>query len=790
MNKKIICRILGFLAVVGATLILNQACHAQQLLNVLFVGNSHTYYSDMPGQFRSITESDGQPTPNVSGSTFGGYTLSDHLNDSRTLSAIDDGWGASHIPWDFVVIQEHSAYPDMAEYDEYYRNEFQSAALGLYDRIKVHNPNAIVVIFETAAWNQTMWDDTYPPTSMGPESTQMITNVRKWCNNTAYTYIPENSVSVRKSDAIVSPVGDAWERNYNDPRGIMLHDAVDLFHPNPAGTYLGALVMYATMYNTAIGRISYTMGFDKATSDYLQEIARGGPIPVAHIKVKLDSPFNGPGNDWEHAWHRISDAVNIAYELDEVWVAKGVYNEKLSMKIGVAVKGGYSGVGDERNIAIYPTVINAGGTGYVVNGQNDALLDGFTLTGGTHGVYCYYASPSILNCTISDNTQYGVYCNNSSAEIKNNLIVRDVIGVHYTSGSPSIINNTIIANSSRGVSCAGGVSPTIANNILAYNGYGLHRFIGTPIISHNNVYSNTTGNYYPTTLSHPTDISADPLFADSLNNIYRLLPASPCVDAGDPTGAPSADMDGNLRPFDGNKNGTAIVDIGCYELYRIQTSSAGAKALPTGAYVEIDDYISTAEFSDRFYIQNPNKPWGIGVLGAISDPGKFVTVEGTMTTVDGEKMILASSITEGDTTNTPSPPCINFNALGGGTCGLQQGVKDYRKVKIDGVWQRSTDPISYGGANNIGLLVKVLGRVANPGAGFFYFDGACPFDDGDAAVKGVKVDWPYVEAMPSDGSFIEMTAISSCTIKGGTVVRLLRPVSVRVFWSVWTIPGQ
>jgi hypothetical protein len=72
------------------------------------------------------------------------------------------------------------------------------------------------------------------------------------------------------------------------------------------------------------------------------------------------------------------------------------------------------------------------------------------------------------------------------------------------------------------------------------------------------------------------NINADPKFVDSANGNLRLQSGSPCIDHGNNyedydmltpgfQPLPATDMDGNWRIADGNKDGTATVDMGTYE---------------------------------------------------------------------------------------------------------------------------------------------------------------------------------------------------------------------------------
>lgn len=122
------------------------------------------------------------------------------------------------------------------------------------------------------------------------------------------------------------------------------------------------------------------------------------------------------------------------------------------------------------------------------------------------------------------------------------------------STTASIYNNTIVANTS---SVGGAVHidsdvPTIVNNIIAFNTIGLYDCATTPVLRNNCVYGNSSGDYYPTSISPGTgngNISSDPNLFDRANGNYHIKPTSPCINAGDDSvfNASWRDMDRQWR---------------------------------------------------------------------------------------------------------------------------------------------------------------------------------------------------------------------------------------------------
>ncbi len=133
--------------------------------------------------------------------------------------------------------------------------------------------------------------------------------------------------------------------------------------------------------------------------------------------------------------------------------------------------------------------------------------------------------------------------------IKNNLIVADLLSVFENNCHDlTIIHNTFIGSGhtySQGLQfdgCSG--NNTIKNNVFyrQENGIGHIWSVNSQIDAGYNCIYNASGT--PSRPLDPGDIwDIDPL----LDSNYRLLPDSPCVDAGTDLGV-NTDFDGNFRP--------------------------------------------------------------------------------------------------------------------------------------------------------------------------------------------------------------------------------------------------
>lgn len=204
----------------------------------------------------------------------------------------------------------------------------------------------------------------------------------------------------------------------------------------------------------------------------------------ATINVPVDQPT-------------IQAGIDAALNGDLVLVNRGTYIENIDFKgKAITVK---STDGPKVTIIDGGSPINPfyGSVVSFKNGEKlNSILDGFTLTKGTGtnvisfwcggGVFCENSSPSIINNIIiensSDNCGGGIYSKIGDPVISNNIITgnttKQVGGGIYCHGSPTIVNNLIYNNSALdkwssggGLVCLNGFACLINNTIYGNSAY-------------------------------------------------------------------------------------------------------------------------------------------------------------------------------------------------------------------------------------------------------------------------------------------------------------------------------
>ncbi|MFC1499554.1 DUF4886 domain-containing protein [Candidatus Zixiibacteriota bacterium] len=215
-------------------------------IKVLFIGNSLTYYNDMPGMFRTLAQIAGKEVY-VRESTVANSTIDFHATSSHTLNRI------KLYDWDYVVLQGASfriAFPStVSELMPYYTL--------LKDYIWRYCPNARVVMFMD--WAPREGIDLLSGEHLSyTEFQQMLHDGTR--------YVAE------ALGFMIAPVGWGWKHVYENSTTISMI-GTDQTHPTRSGSFLQACIYYATIFQESPEGINYLGGIISTISRFMKSTA-------------------------------------------------------------------------------------------------------------------------------------------------------------------------------------------------------------------------------------------------------------------------------------------------------------------------------------------------------------------------------------------------------------------------------------------------------------------------------------------------------------------------------------
>ena len=191
-------------------------------MKILFIGNSFTYFNDMPEAiFKDIARQNGRDIE-VASVTKGGYTLSKFADKTDEYGAMVESILSSER-FDAVVLQEQSRTP-ISDPDA-----FKTAVRALYERIRITGAR----VYLYATWG---YEASHPKLSLyGTTTYDMEMKLRS-----AYQEIAgELGVTVLN-------VGMAMSFAYK--AGVKTLYKEDKYHPALCGSVLAATVIYSTVF--------------------------------------------------------------------------------------------------------------------------------------------------------------------------------------------------------------------------------------------------------------------------------------------------------------------------------------------------------------------------------------------------------------------------------------------------------------------------------------------------------------------------------------------------------------
>ncbi len=253
-------RLLVSLALVGVLIALfvpALPCQSVPPVRVLFVGNSYTYFNNLPEMFRELAAAVGQHVETRMVAP-GGWRLQDHWEKGAARQALT---GAR---WDYVVLQDQSTLGVTYYLEGKTRVGGDEVFRPYADKwvAEVKKARARPVFYLTWARQAT------------PDDQAALT----------YAYMS----AAKQGGALVVPVGLAWSRVRTEHPEIGLF-AGDGSHPSPAGTYLAACTFLATLLERSPEGLPRTVEGQSVNLETGQveagKVAVLADLPAAHAAV-------------------------------------------------------------------------------------------------------------------------------------------------------------------------------------------------------------------------------------------------------------------------------------------------------------------------------------------------------------------------------------------------------------------------------------------------------------------------------------------------------------------------
>ena len=231
------------------------------------------------------------------------------------------------------------------------------------------------------------------------------------------------------------------------------------------------------------------------------------------------------------SYKTISDALGNADSGDTIYVKRGVYNENVTLVMGVVLKG-------EDPLT---TIIDGGRRGPTVMGVTESEISHFTIRNGLEGVLCENTGGLYIHDNyVLDNHATGIAAFISLPEIANNVVYGNrwsgILAWGAKSLDSKIEQNVVLRNGYSGLALKGPSNVVSVNNIFMENHYyGVFAdpASGQTRMDYNNIYK----NYYPFNRFikiNRTNVSLEPSFKNPsvFNPDFFVQPKSPMVKRG------------------------------------------------------------------------------------------------------------------------------------------------------------------------------------------------------------------------------------------------------------------
>lgn len=244
----------------------------QTTIKACFLGNSYTYYNDLPVLVENLATADGNTFIHDQ-SAPPGYWLEYHCTNATSLAML------AADNWDYVVLQEQSQKPSFPWLQ--FLDETLPYSKILTDSIRSANPCAVPVYFDT--WGRKLGEPMWDSINTFEKMNDRLHN--------AYDYMADQHTGR------LAPVGIGFGHIYSDASPVVSHNDLynaDNSHPSIFGSYLAACVFYEVFFETScIGNTYFPIDLSAAQATYLQNVANHVVNSVDSVTINYVFPEAG-----------------------------------------------------------------------------------------------------------------------------------------------------------------------------------------------------------------------------------------------------------------------------------------------------------------------------------------------------------------------------------------------------------------------------------------------------------------------------------------------------------------
>lgn len=218
----------------------------QSKKEVLFIGNSITYFNQMPETFENVCNAN-QDSVNVTVHALGGTGIANHAVNQNVYKLFREN------KWDFVIIQPGTS--------ESAATSFPIAATTnrtkqLLDSIYNYSPCAEVLLYEIS---NGVYGNSQSDLDSYNNSLDLIRSNMEYLADSTKLYF--------------APVGEAFKASWNQDLNTLLWNSTGDIHPNPLGSYFSACVFYASIFKKPSLNTSVYNGFSQNQAHHFQHLA-------------------------------------------------------------------------------------------------------------------------------------------------------------------------------------------------------------------------------------------------------------------------------------------------------------------------------------------------------------------------------------------------------------------------------------------------------------------------------------------------------------------------------------